>query len=116
MLDKPRLGDDAIAACLRDAYGLTAAGLDFLPLGNDSNTWVYRVDAADGTPYFLKIKRGPIFEPSVAVPRYLRDAGNEHVVAPLPTRAGALWSAVEDFVAILYPFIDGRSGWDADLT
>jgi len=43
MLEKPNLQDEKIIACLRNGYGVPAARIDFLPIGNDSNAWVYRV-------------------------------------------------------------------------
>jgi spectinomycin phosphotransferase len=38
------------------------------------------------------------------------------VVAPLPTRSGALWVPFGAFNLILYPFIEARTGMDAGLT
>jgi spectinomycin phosphotransferase len=46
----------------------------------------------------------------------LRAGGLDRVVAPLPTVTGALWGTVGDFVTLLYPFIDGRSAWEAGLS
>ncbi len=45
MLDKPRLADEKITACLKETYGLTAARLEFLPRGYDAYAGVYRVQA-----------------------------------------------------------------------
>lgn len=107
MLEKPDLADESISAGLRAAYDLTAASIEFLPLGYDANAGVYRVMADDGTIYFLKVKKGGVAATSLAVPRALRDAGIEQVAAPLPTRSGQLATDVEAFALILYPFIAG---------
>ena len=85
MLQKPPIADDALAACVRESYGVTVAQLEFLPLGEDTDAGVYRVEADEGTAYFLKVRRGEVYSPSVTVPRALREAGMTEVVAPLPT-------------------------------
>ncbi len=48
MLEPPALTDERIIAALSAGYGLTATHVCFLPLGNDSGAWSYRVEAADG--------------------------------------------------------------------
>lgn len=116
MLEKPNLADEKIMAALRDRYGIEAAAIEFLPLGNDATAWVYRAVGEGGTAYFLKLKKGAVYEPSVTIPRFLKDNGIEQAVAPLPTQHGKLWAAVESFALILYPFIDGRSGMDVGLS
>lgn len=115
MLERPALTDSAIAACLRTGYGRTLARTTFLPLGQDVHAWRYRIDTADGPPCFLKIRRAPIDELSLALPRYLRDSGFAQAVAPLPADDGRLWQRVADYVLVLYPFIDGRTGMAAGL-
>src|SRR4051794_39255883 len=116
MLEKPDLADAAIAACLREGYGITAARIEFLPLGQDDAAWVYRVTDADGTPYFLKIRRPPTDELRLALPRYLRDSGLGFVVAPLLAIDGTLWQSADGFVLVLYPFIEARSGMEGGLS
>lgn len=82
------LTEDALRACLRDRYGLSVADLTFLPLGYDSSAWVYRAQATDGATYFLKVRVSIENEAGLVVPRYLRDHGLAHVVAPLPATDG----------------------------
>lgn len=108
MLEKPNLQDKQIITRLRASYGIPVTEIEFLPLGNDSIAWVYRVRTHDGQPYFLKVKQGAVYEPSLLVPRYLKDNGIEQVVAPLPTTSDRLWATVADFTMILYPFIEGQ--------
>lgn len=116
MLEKPDLREDAIAACLQADYGLCAAQVVFLPLGADLNTAVYRAVAADGASYFVKLRRGDLAEIAVALPKFLSDLGIRQVIAPLATRAGRLWADLGAFKVILYPFIAGHNGYEADLT
>lgn len=123
MIEKPPLSDEAILDCLASAYGVGAAAasagavrLEFLPLGNDATSWVYRVSQADGREVFLKVRQGAVYPPSLGVPRFLHDEGIAEVVAPLATHSGALSQPLGEFTLILYPFIAGRTGMEAGLT
>lgn len=116
MLEQPRLPDEKIIACLRAEYQLGIVQVIFLPLGADLNTAVYRVVADTGTPYFLKLRRGVFDETSVSLPKWLSDLGIEQIIPPLVTQAGQLWARLDDFKAILYPFVEGRDGYDRPLS
>ncbi len=48
MLAKAALPDARLIACLQSAYAPPIAFLDFVPLGADRNTAVYRAVADDG--------------------------------------------------------------------
>ncbi len=115
MLEKPNVADDTLCTCLRDHYALHATQIAFLPIGNDVNTAVYRVFAADATPYFLKLRSGPADEMTVAIPRFLHDQGITQVIAPLETTAGHLWARVAAFAVILFPFVAGQNGFATPL-
>ncbi len=116
MLEKPDLQDEKIIACVQAEYGLHVATIAFLPLGADLNTAVYRVTADDGTSYFLKLRSGVFDETSVALPKYLSDQGSVHIIAPLATSTGQLWANLDTFKVILYPFVEGRNGYEVDLS
>jgi spectinomycin phosphotransferase len=116
MLEKPEMRDEDLAACLQDEFGLPVAQIDFLPLGADPNTAVFRVVARDGTPYFLKWRRGVFNDISVELPRFLYDLGIRQVILPLPTTAGRLWAGQGPSSVVLYPFIEGRDGYEVDLS
>jgi spectinomycin phosphotransferase len=117
MREPPRLADRAIVAALHAHYDLSVATLTFLPLGADSASAVYRVEADDGSAYLLKVRTGEGFSfPSLAIPHYLTKQGVNHIAAPLPTVTHALWVRLDDFALSLYPFIDGRTGTEAGLS
>lgn len=109
MLEKPDLPDQSIAACLHDAYGLRVAQVAFLPLGADLNTAVYRAVEDDGTPYFVKLRRGDFDEIAVSPPKFLSDQGISQVIAPLPTQVGRLSADLDPVRVILYPLIWSRT-------
>jgi spectinomycin phosphotransferase len=112
MFEKPDLPDEMLLACIREHYGIPAARVAFLPVGNDASACAYRVTAEDGRAYLLKLKRGDVYTASLTVPRYLAESGIAQVVAPLATAT----PHAGDFALILYPFIDGENGMDAGLS
>jgi spectinomycin phosphotransferase len=116
MFGKPKVAVRAIAAVIRDVYGIVPAAIDLLPLGRDSNAWVYRVSSETGARYLLKLRRGHVEQAGIAVPRYLYDHGIHQAVPPLATMTGALSAAIRDFVLVLYPFVAGVSGTERPLT
>lgn len=116
MLEAPDIRTEDILARLREDYGLVPAQIAFLPLGADLNTAVYRAAARDGADYFVKLRRGVFDETSVALPRALHDLGISQIIAPLAARSGQLWADLADFKLILYPFVQGRNGYEMDLS
>jgi spectinomycin phosphotransferase len=117
MREKPNIAEEQLLTHVEDEYHLSVLNLEFLPLGLDTNAGTYRVVTRQGGAYFLKAKRATSFyEPACIVPRYLRDQGIAAVVAPIPTRQQTLWTQLENWRIILYPFIDGETGWQPGLS
>lgn len=116
MLEKPDLQDELIISCLRDEYGLHAAQVAFLPLGADLNAAAYRIVADDETPYFLKLRQGVFDEISVVLPKFLSDQSIAQIIPPLATKTGQLWASLDACKLILYPFVEGRNGYEVDLS
>ncbi len=116
MLEKPNIPDQKIMDCLRDQYGFLITEFYFLPLGADMNTAVYKALTTDALPYFVKLRRGAFDGISVEVPKFLHDAGIQQIIAPLPTRSGGLWAALDTFNVIVYPFVEGQNGWHVALS
>jgi spectinomycin phosphotransferase len=116
MLENPGVQDEKIIACLQDEYGSNVAQVDFLPLGADLNTAVYRVVADDETPYFLKLRSGVFNETSVVLPKFLSDQGIEQIIPPLTTKTGQLWASLDTFKVLLYPFVEGHNGYEVEMS
>lgn len=116
MLEDPGIDREAIAAGLREHCGIAPASITFLPIGYDPNAAVYEVVAADGRPYFLKIRSGAIHEPGLQVPRALLDHGISQVLAPLRAASGELWAPLGERRLVLYPFLRGENAMNAGLT
>ncbi len=115
MLTKPDIADDLIIYHLQEEYNLHVSALTFLPLGADMGTAVYHVITDDGVAYFLKLRKG-FDEISVTVPLFLKLQGIKEIVAPLETKSKCGWANFGEFKMILYPFIEGKNGFETELT
>lgn len=119
MREDPGFAADRISSCLSAHYVLAVSSVTYLPIGYDLNAFVYRVEATDGSAYFLKLRRGPMDEIALLVPAALRDRGIARVLAPLPTVSGELWrmfDATGEVTAALYPFLDGENAMLAGMS
>ena len=115
MLEKPAISDELIADCVQEAYGLPAADLSFLPIGADMGTIVYRLSTQERTTYFLKLRKG-FSEIVVTAPLFLSSQGIQEVILPLETKAKQYWADFGEYTLILYPFIEGKNGFEMELT
>jgi spectinomycin phosphotransferase len=115
MLEKPAIPEEKICDCMQAEFGLQTGQIDFLPLGADLNTAVYRLLGKDGRHYFLKLRRGSFREISVTLPKFLGEQGITEVIVPLKTRSGKLWANLEATTVLLYPFVEGRNGYERNL-
>ena len=119
MREDPGLEVGAIVASLETHYGIDAVDVAHLALGYDFAASVYEVRAADGTPWFLKVRSGPVSLPSLEAPRALIDRGIPNILAPARTRSHALWAPLvgyPDSRLILYPFIQGTDVMTAGMS
>jgi spectinomycin phosphotransferase len=116
MLDKPDIPDEKIAASVQYDYGLAADTITFLPLGADMNTAVYRIETHDQTPYLFKLRSGDFPPGSVTIPNYLYEQELNQIIPPLPTIDGRLWTTLDQYTVILYPFIEGKNGYEVEMT
>lgn len=116
MREKPNIPDIEIQAVLQSEYGLANTAIEFLPLGLDTRAGVYRIASDDGAAYLLKVtQRLPLYAASLQAPRTLHDHGIDAIVAPIRTLSNTLQVAIAGWAAMLYPFIEGISGWDVRL-
>src|ERR1044071_2385731 len=115
MLEKPNISDELIISRLREAYDLRVAELSFLPIGADSRTAVYRVVTDDGTAYFLKLRKN-FKEMIVRVPLFLKDNGIREIIVPFESKSKQRWADFGEYKLILYPFIEGKDGFERELT
>lgn len=115
MLTKPDIADELIISRLQEEFGLHVTSLTFLPLGADMGSAVYRVVANDGTAYFLKLRKG-FNEIVVTIPLFLKSQGIPEIIAPFETKFNQGWADFGEYKMILYPFIEGKNGFEMELT
>jgi len=115
MLEKPNISDKLIISRLQEEYELYVAQLTFLPLGADEGSAVYRVVADNGTAYFLKLRKG-FDEIIVTVPLFLKSQGIQEIIAPFGAKSKQSWADFGYYKMILYPFIEGKNGFEIELT
>ena len=114
MREKPNVDDVVIVKALQEQFDLAVKELRFLPIGNDANVWVYRVDSATES-HFLKLRKGNPNNAALLVPRHLWQQGIANVVSPLPTASGQLFARLGDLSLILYSWVAGESKWGKPL-
>lgn len=117
MLEKPTaLQEHEIIASLQAEYGLVIDSLQFLPLGNDAQTVVFRAVIPDSRSCFVKLRSGSFNAVSILVPHLLHAQGSPFVIAPVATRAGKLWTTRGEYHLAVFPFISGQDGSEAGLS
>ena len=114
MLEKPNIPDELIISLLHEEYDFQVAQLTFLPIGADSRTAVYRVVTEEAIAYFLKLRKN-FDEVTVHVPLSLKANGVEAIIVPLETKSKQHWADFGEYTMILYPFIDGKNGFEMNL-
>jgi spectinomycin phosphotransferase len=114
MLEKPDISESLLETCLLDHYGVEATQIVFLPIGNDENSALYRAEGPGG-PYFLKV-RLHFDVVSATLPKLLSDRGVPGIIAPMENVRGQVWTRAERYHLVLYPFVEGHTGVDLELT
>ena len=116
MRERPPLPDHALVAALAAGWGVAAASVEFLPVGDDSQAWSFAAVAGDGGRWFLKVRRGRVDPATVLVPMFLRDRGLDQVVAAVPAVEGDPWRPLDGFTLLVYPWVDGVPAAERGLT
>ena len=114
MLERPDLDDVALTGALREGFRLGVERLEFMPRGNDSGAWTYRVTDRDGRDWFVKVRRTANLA-AVEVPRFLRWHGLPEIVAAEPTSTGEPWLDVGPWKVLVYRFVDEPRAMDIGL-
>jgi spectinomycin phosphotransferase len=113
--EKPDLQDQRILDHLREVYGVEIAQVEFLPIGDISSA-KYRVVTNEPVAYFLKLRKDSFKEISVLVPHFLHEQGIYQTLSPLKAQDGRLWTDLDAYTCILYPFIEGQNGFQDPLS
>lgn len=115
MLEKPNIPDELIISRVQEEYDLRVREFTFLPIGADSRTAVYRLVSDENFAYFLKLRKN-FNEVIVRVPVFLKESGVGAILVPLETTSRQPWADFGEYKIILYPFIDGKNGFEMELS
>ena len=110
----PDLPAPTLVARVRERYALPIEHATFLPVGNDSFAWSFRLDGEDAR-WFLKVLRR-IDPAATELPRFLAARGVEHLVPARSTVDGAAFDSGEPYTFALFPFVDGATAGELGLT
>ena len=115
MLEKPTIEAKAIIDCMQQYYSLNIVQLEFLPIGADRHTAVYRAVSEQNESWFVKMRSGDFDEMTIIIPKLLNDQGIDRIIAPLATQSRALWGKSFDrALATGSCFIKRGDGLDQD--
>ena len=110
MRTEPALNTNVIKQCLSVDYGVHVRTVRWLGTGYDMDAFGYKVTEANGCSWFVRFSRGAVHPASVNVPHLLSRSGVPNILAPVPTRAGDLWSPVNGGTLVVHPFVTGKDG------
>lgn len=109
MKERPDIDDKTILENLNYFYPEKFTSIDFLPFGNNANSFVYQVSTKK-IQYFLKLRRGNFSPGGVLLQDYL--SNHSSIVTPSVMRnsIGNLWSEFGQFTFIVSEYASGLSG------
>lgn len=114
-MSKEFIPEQQIIELLRINYGIDAQSAQILPLGADTNAFVYKANA-NSDSYFVKLKYGYHDEINLVIIRLLHDSGINEIIFPIFTVKGKLFEQLNHFRMIVYPFVDASNGFTQNLT
>lgn len=116
MIEKQFFSEQRIIDYLKNDFDITVDTLIFLPLGADIDASVYKAQTHDTLSYFVKLKRNNHADINVMLQALLHGAGIKEIISPITTQNGLPALHVDEFVLIVYPFIEGIDGFSHHLT
>lgn len=77
---------------------------------------VYKAQTHNQSSYFVKLKRGHHHDISTTIIELLCNSGIQQIIPILKTIRGQATQRIDDFTLTVSPFVDGRNGFNRDLT
>ena len=106
-----------IQEIIEKGYGLSINKVERLNLGFDANTMVFKFSTFEQKQYFLKIRLKSFSKSCIDIPYWLsNNVGIKNVIDPIKTLNNELYFTNSSTFFMLYPYINGKSGWDVSLT
>jgi spectinomycin phosphotransferase len=112
---KETLLRQTIIEALNTSYGIQVGMLTLVAGGADLDATTYKAESGNRS-YFAKVKRGALNPIFPAILELLNTSGIQQVIAPMKTIQGHTVQQVEDSHLMVFPFMDGKNGFDCELT
>ena len=116
MLEPPDVPLDVIGETINVRFGIAVESIEFLPIGADIDSALFRAISPDGSRTFVKLRRGDLASLSVEVPAALAELGIDGVIRPIAGPDGTLQTPVDGFTLSLAPYIGGQNGFERRLS
>ncbi len=105
-----------IIDCLKVSYGIEISLLTPLLKGADMDAAIYKAEALNHSPYFVKVKlRSAPSVPSIVMD-FLGKADVQHIIPVIKTLAGGEVETIGNYTVIVSPYINGKDGFRRELT
>jgi spectinomycin phosphotransferase len=102
---------------IKQEYGISISRFEKLTIGFDQHTIIYKLFLQTNEIYFLKIRLSNFNKLCINIPFWMSTKLNlPHLIDPIKTIKNKLFVKKYSCYLILFPFIDGQSGWDVSLT
>ena len=106
---------EQIVACLEAEYDLRGVNAEYLPVGADADSCVFRMIDFESSIYFVKLRRRNFAESSAELPNSLHAQGILQIIPPIQTKSGRFCTRFDDFLVTLYPFVEGCDAYEIEL-
>jgi spectinomycin phosphotransferase len=111
------INEETIPELIKKEYGIPVSCIERLDAGFDRYTHAYKLLSGGQDTFFLKIRSGNFTGSSLAVLSWLSEkTGLPNIIKPVKTLDGKLYRKTFSSCIALFPYIDGRPGWDVSFT
>jgi spectinomycin phosphotransferase len=108
---------EKISEIIQTEYGISVSSINQLNIGFDQNTSVFKLFSNENKAFFLKIRSKNFTKTSLIVPAFISDnIDSSNIINIVKTIDGKLYVKRTSLYFMIFPFINGQSGWDISLT
>jgi spectinomycin phosphotransferase len=111
-----KIDQEKISKIIQTEYGISVSSINQLHIGFDQNTTVFKLFSNDRKTFFLKIRSENFTETSLIVPSFIsNNIKLSNIIDVVKTIDGKLYVKRASLYFMIFPFINGQSGWDVSL-
>jgi spectinomycin phosphotransferase len=96
-------------------YGLNVKSLTPVEYGADSNAERFKLLDEKDNAYFVKVSR-EVSGKNLMLLSYLSKALGGYIITPIENHNAELYTKCEDYFIVVFPFIEGKNGFEETLT